>query len=143
MNYWKTGEGKRLERAKMFKYVIDSSALLAVIFNEPGAERIEPLYEYSFISAVNYTESLTKLVQKGYDFENAKKHLSTVVSNIVDFKFEIAPTAAWLDATTSKFGLSLGDRACLATAMNSNCEVLTTEKIWSKLTLPVKIHYMR
>jgi ribonuclease VapC len=40
-------------------------------------------------------------------------------------------------------GLSLGDRACLALAVNRNAEVFTADKVWEGLDVPVTIHMIR
>jgi len=46
-------------------FVVDSSAVLAVINGEPGGEIVAALINDSLLSAVNFAEVMTKLVQRG------------------------------------------------------------------------------
>jgi PIN domain nuclease of toxin-antitoxin system len=48
-----------------------------------------------------------------------------------------------LIATTAKYGLSLGDRSCLALAIALKAPVYTTEQSWRNLKLGVPIHVIR
>jgi PIN domain nuclease of toxin-antitoxin system len=47
-------------------------------------------------------------------------------------------TAARLRSATKKYGLSTGDRACLALALDEGLPVLTADRAW--LTLDVGVH---
>ena len=44
---------------------------------------------------------------------------------------------------TRPFGLSLGDRACLALALDRKATVYTTDKAWKSLPLDLKIEVIR
>lgn len=128
------------------KYVLDSSALLAVFGNEPGAEQIWPLLEDSVISAVNFSECIAKITlasERNAPVEEARIALNDLARHIVPFDESMAKIAGEMAAKTQQFGLSLGDRACLATAEHLDLEAVTADKVWGKLKLPIKIKVIR
>lgn len=133
----------------MTDVVLDSSALLAFLREEPGAERVAAALERgASISAVNWSEVLTKLADLGFDQElcqssfEASGALAAALA-IVPFDSEQARLAAELRASTRASGLSLGDRACLALAIHLAAAVLTCDREWSTLALPVEIRLVR
>lgn len=124
--------------------VLDASAILAVIYGEPGAEKLTPeLLANSLVSAVNLAEVYTKLVAKGWDVERAWEDSTNVVGEIVPFTAEQAKTTGDLPAMTRSFGLSLGDRACLALALGYKTPVYTAERSWKNLKLDLRINLIR
>jgi PIN domain nuclease of toxin-antitoxin system len=80
---------------------------------------------------------------KGASPEASKLQINGLIETILPFREETALHAGTLISATKEFGLSLGDRACIATAMLNNLEIITVEKIWDKLFLPLKIHQVR
>lgn len=125
------------------KYVLDSSALLAVINEEPGSSMVEERLGHCVLSAVNLAETIGKLTQEGVPADEVCESLIDMVQNIVPFDETLAFLAGRMAPQTKAFGLSLGDRACLATAEHLKLEVLTADKIWNKLKLPIKIKLIR
>ena len=102
----------------MSKAVLDASAILAVIFHEPGAEKLtEEILDNAIASTVNLAEVQTKLVKKGYDPEVAWEDALLLETPPEPFTADQAKMAGSLIATTEKYGLSLGDRSCLALAI--------------------------
>jgi PIN domain nuclease of toxin-antitoxin system len=51
--------------------------------------------------------------------------------------------AGSLIAKTEKYGLSLGDRSCLALAIALKAPVYTTEQAWKSLKVGIPIHVIR
>jgi PIN domain nuclease of toxin-antitoxin system len=49
---------------------------------------------------------------------------------VVDFDSDLALSAGLMFIVARPFGLSLGDRACLALARRQNVPVLTTDRAW-------------
>lgn len=47
------------------EFVLDASALLALLFGEPCAEFVQSVLYRSAVSAVNLNEVLVKLIEKG------------------------------------------------------------------------------
>lgn len=120
-------------------YILDASALIAVIYEEKGAGIVEDNLSNALISAVNYTEVASYLVRNGAD-----------VSLLRDISLPIIPydenqtiiAAKLLPRTMSK-GLSLGDSACLALAITKELPVLTADKAWKFLDIGIKIRLIR
>jgi PIN domain nuclease of toxin-antitoxin system len=127
----------------MNKYVLDSSALLAVIHEEAGAGIVEKILDQCVVSAVNLSETIGKLTIDGVPAHDALDIVSDMVQSIIPFNTDIALIAGRLTPHTRALGLSFGDRACLATAEYLNIEAVTADKVWSKLQEPIKIKIIR
>jgi len=117
----------------MIKYVLDSSAILAVLHQEPGADKAIAYFPDSIVTSVNAAEVLTKLIEKSNDIEIAKKAFELLQLTVVDFDMAHAEKAAELRPLTKNLGLSLGDRSCLALAMLSRATAITADKAWKKI----------
>lgn len=126
----------------MSKVVLDASALLAFLSEEPGADVVEPYFGNAYLSSVNFSEVLSVLTLIGLNIDEAKKMITPLV-HIVDFDENQAVEAATLRKLTKSHGLSLGDRACLALAKQLKKPVLTADKVWNKLNLGIKIQLIR
>lgn len=127
----------------MDRPVLDSSALLAVIFGEPGTEKVEPLLQGALVSAVNLAETHTRLLLKGVPAEFAWSRLLGMGFDIRSFDEDLARIAAELVTETRRLGLCLGDRACLALAIQRQATVYTTVKVWKSLSLGVPVEVIR
>jgi PIN domain nuclease of toxin-antitoxin system len=125
------------------KFVLDTSAFLAVAHVEPGAEKVLPVLRESVISAVNFSEVLQKLIRKGMSLANAEEEVNRFVGGIVPFDEEQASISAGLESVTRPFGLSLGDRACLALGIRLRLPVLTADRDWAKLDIGVSVELIR
>src|SRR5215831_17398069 len=119
----------------MSKYVLDASAVLALLNQEPGKDQVAALLPQSLVGAVNAAEVLSKLVDAGMPIDTAAESLDLLRLEIIDFTRALAVRAASLRQATRKRGLSLGDRCCLALGIESGSEVVTAEKDWDKLKL--------
>lgn len=124
--------------------VLDASAVLASLLNEPGADKLtDEILNSAVISTVNMAEVQTKLVQRGYNPDEAWQDALDQVSATEPFTDEQAKTAGTLIESTKSLGLSLGDRSCLALAIAMKADVYTTEKSWKNLKLGIRIHVIR
>lgn len=120
----------------MIKNVLDASAVLAVLNGERGEKKVVPLLLESAISSVNLSEVAAKLLEAGMDEASAQIAVSVLgIGEVVDFTEDLAWEAARLRPLTKQYGLSLGDRACLAMAIKLNVPAVTADKEWSKLKL--------
>ena len=134
---------ERREAADTSKTVLDASAILAIIFNEPGSAALsDEIMESAVASTVNLAEVQSKLIKKGYEPDVAWDHALQLVA-AEPFTSEQAKTAGTLIGQTSSVGLSLGDRSCLALAITLQAEVYTTEQLWKGLQIGVPIHVIR
>lgn len=125
--------------------VLDSSALLALLLGEPGAEQVINVLPGAFMSAANYAEALTKLAERGLPMQSARQAILELGVEIIDLDADQAFTAAALRLDTREAGLSLGDRICLALASHRRCTVLTADKAWTRARIPdlPPIQYIR
>ncbi len=124
-------------------FVVDASALLAVILEEPGADTAFSLMRDSEMSAINLSEVYAKLISQGVTLPDAQGQAARFELTICEFgELHAAKTAA-LRPFTRHLGLSFGDRACLAQAELSNLPVLTADKEWAKLDLGIDIRLIR
>jgi ribonuclease VapC len=128
----------------MNKIVLDASALLAVLNQEPGADKLTPqLLSAASSSTVNLAEVQSKLVKRGLDPDDAWEAAMSPIREAVAFTAEHARTAGSLITQTQALGLSLGDRACLALGLALKAPVYTADRSWKGLKLGVRIHIIR
>jgi PIN domain nuclease of toxin-antitoxin system len=118
----------------MIKNILDASAVLAVLNGERGEKKVITILAESAVSSVNLTEIAAKLLEAGLDDAGARLAVSVLgIGEIVDFTEDLAWEAARLRLHTKQYGLSLGDRACLALAMKLKVPAVTADKEWAKL----------
>ena len=137
------------ERRAPFAAVLDSSALLALLRDEQGADRVvEAISERVAISAVNWCEVLGKLVDSGAQPAEAERTLAAegILGSsveVVAFDREQSLAAASLRAVTRARSLSLGDRACLSLAKALGVEAITADRRWHGLEHGVHLRLIR
>ncbi|MCR4277670.1 MAG: PIN domain-containing protein [Candidatus Berkelbacteria bacterium] len=123
--------------------LLDSSALIAYVNDEPGGEQLAKfLNEPLAISAVNLAETILKLRRlfpgKTFGVETFRK-----------LQLKILPfSQSDLKACVDNFSgnekdISLADKVCLATAAARHCSVITADRSWTKLELPIEVICIR
>ena len=122
---------------------LDASAILAMLLGEPGAARVEAAVDGGVISSVNWSEVVARAAAAGSNTDGLAAELVGAGVEIVPFDREDAERAAALRLVTAHVGLSLADRACLATAERYAKRVLTADRAWSSLELDVSIEVIR
>ncbi len=128
----------------MNRVVLDASAILAIINGEPGQEKLTPeLLAGAVAGTVNLAEVQTKLVSCGWAADDAWEDATSPIREAVSFLEEHARIAGSLVTQTRPFGLSLGDRACLALGLALKVPVYTAERTWKSLRLGVRVHVIR
>lgn len=129
--------------------VLDASALLAFIQGEAGRETVgAALAEGAVINAVNYAEVLSRLGDRGDEPTTAHRRLEQQgliggLLEVIPLLGEDAVTIARLRPVTRAQGLSLGDRACLATALRLERPVLTADRGWANIDVGVTVRLIR
>lgn len=97
----------------------------------------------SVVSTVNWAEVIQKAQARGVDTEGLADELTAAGLRIVPFGLAEAERCGHLWAGTSRHGLSLGDRACLATTLERDLPVLTADRSWTELEVGVQIESVR
>jgi PIN domain nuclease of toxin-antitoxin system len=123
--------------------VLDASAILAIIFGESGDAGALALTSRARVSAVNLSEVVAKMDERGFDPTEAEVLLGGLGMEVAKFGREDAFRAGRLRQATRRMGLSFGDRACLALALRTGLPVVTADRAWVDLGLPVEVELLR
>ena len=119
------------------KYILDASALLALLNNEKCSEVVSKNLSFSAISTINLAEVATVLSKLGMPKNEIELLFKELDIHTLVYDRETAIETGAIRNLTIKQGLSLGDRACLITAKKQQCTALTADKAW--MEIPDKI----
>jgi len=122
---------------------VDASAVLAVLNDEPGADLLASPDDRFIVSAVNLAEVVAKLTDDGIAPDAIDEMIDQLPLEVHAFGAEMAVVTGLLRTATRRFGLSLGDRACLALARGLDLPALTTDRAWRQLDLDVAVRLLR
>jgi ribonuclease VapC len=122
----------------MNRYVFDASAVLAILQQEPGADKAITALEEGecTISAANLAEVASKLLLRGMAATQVSEACEDLALEVVPLDAGMAMVAAQLAPACQPFGLSLGDRCCLATAISLQAQAVTADRVWASLHDP-------
>jgi ribonuclease VapC len=123
------------------KVILDASALLAWLQDEPGAEVVEEALHHAAISSLNWSEVYQKSLAHGVDTSGLRSDLEAVGLFILPFDAEDAERTAALWSAGSN--LSLADRACLALGVRLGVPVWTCDRVWEQLAAAVEVVVIR
>ncbi len=123
----------------MTEIVLDSSAVLALMQREPGADAVAAVLPGALLGMVNLAEVVTKLCERGLAVDVARYAVASLGVRIAEFTEEQAHLVGQLRPLTRSAGLSLGDRACLALGRISGATVLTAEGVWPQIASVVGV----
>jgi PIN domain nuclease of toxin-antitoxin system len=129
----------------MAEAVLDASAVLALLRQEPGAEVVEEVIGRSLVCSVNLTEVVAKLIQRGAPAPHAAIIARGLPYEIAAYDEGLAVRAGAFSAFRSAAPLSLGDRACLALAQRQRLPALTADRRWidAEADLGVRVRLIR
>ncbi len=127
----------------MSKAVLDASALLALLNQEEGAERVAPFLSDAVISTVNLAEVVTRLALAGMPETAIRETLAFLPLESVPFDVGQAIEVGLLAPTTKPSGLSPGDRACLVLARRLNATAVTADQAWVDIDAGVAVELIR
>jgi ribonuclease VapC len=127
----------------MADVVLDASAILARVLDEPGGEMVRTVIDGARVSAANLAEVVQRLVDLGADDRNVTDTIRELSCQVIALDEGLALDAGLLRRATKSKGLSLGDRACLALGKRLGLPVYTADRVWAELDLGVEVVLIR
>lgn len=129
----------------MSKVILDTSAVLAYLFEEAGADKVAPVLEAGegVMSSVNYAELVSKLIDQGMPPAAVRETVSNLELELVAYDEAQAFLTGELRQAGKVLGLSLGDRACLALGVLQQRPILTADRVWLTIPLATEVRLIR
>ncbi len=124
-------------------YVLDASAVLALLFDEPGADHVQEYLSASVISSLNFGEALQICVDRGANIDRIAADLSNALIDVCPLTSDQAQEAATIWPVTKPHGLSLGDRVCLVLAKQLGAVAVTSDRAWQKIDVGCNVELIR
>jgi ribonuclease VapC len=110
--------------------VLDASALLALLLDEPGGDKVKAMLDGALLGAVNLAEIVSHYAKLGAARSDIEALLQPLPVRMVPIDERLSYEAGMLRPVTLKAGLSLGDRYCLALAKREGVPAVTAERRW-------------
>lgn len=123
--------------------ILDSSAVLAMVFGEPGGGHVLSKSRGALLSAVNADEVFHKVARKGIDRRDVETQLTKLAVEITAFDTAQARLCAALHPRVAGTDRSFADRACLSLGMATGWPILTADDKWLTLGLDLDIRLIR
>lgn len=117
----------------MSEVVLDASAVLALLRDEPGADVVAGHIGRAAFSAVNLQEVVKEMLREGATPEGARAVLDELALALHPHDEEAAYAAAALYPETRRHGRGLGDRSCMALGLILGLPVLTADREWKNI----------
>ncbi len=121
--------------------VTDASAVLALLQREPGAENVS--LDGAVMNSVNFAEVVQKSVARERPVDTLLQELTLLGLSVTPFTPQEAQLAGELYRQTKTHGLSLADRACLATARLLGAVAVTADRGWGEVPHGVEVRSIR
>ena len=123
-------------------FVIDTSALMALVKMEPGNEIVAEALPDGIVSPVIFAECLSKAGNLGHDPASVEHRLMQPGLRIEPLLLDDIRAVARLYPFALR-NVSLADRFCLSLAMERRLPILTADRPWAALGLPVELRFIR
>ena len=113
--------------------VLDASAVIALLRDEPGADTVMKVLGSAVMSAVNLQEVYRYLIADGIPANAAEEMVGDLRIEIRNHDGQAALAAAILAPATREAGSGLGDRSCMALAIAEQIPAVTADQSWKKV----------
>lgn len=124
--------------------VLDASAVLALIHDEPGGDVVAARLAGAVLGAANLAEVVGKLIDADVDVARLRELLAAAGVHVEPLSGADAELAGALRSVPGGRTLSLGDRCALALTVRADPpEVLTADRAWADLDLPIRVQLIR
>ena len=123
--------------------ILDASAVLAYLFDEPGGEAVLAELGRSVVSAVNWAEVNERAIALGAWTDSLRSEFELTGAQVVPVEATHAEHAAALRERTRSMGLSLADRICFALAASMDSPVMTADRAWAEVDIGVEVQLIR
>ena len=125
------------------KVVFDASALLCLLNDEPGADRVAEALPRCVVGTTNLAEVVSKLRERGLSLDEVREVLGGLHLDVRPLSHSQAMMIGDLRPGTKTLGLSLGDRACLSLAIDLDAELYTTDTDLARAEVSIAITNVR
>lgn len=119
--------------------LLDSSAILAFLWGEPGSDKVSDAFNESVVSCTvaNWAEVVAKVVSRSGDWNAAEAALVGRGLQLIPIEVDDAVAAGqlWDQHRT----LSLGDRLCLAAGQRRGDVIVTADRAWADVSEQVQL----
>lgn len=115
--------------------VLDASAVLALVRDEPGANRVSEVIGSAVVSAVNLQEIVKAVLAAGVTIGHTRELLDSLRLDVRSHDREAAFASAALVQQTTRYGCGLGDRSCMALALCLGVPALTADREWRRIEI--------
>jgi PIN domain nuclease of toxin-antitoxin system len=112
------------------EYLLDASALLALLQNESGADRVVAVLDRASIHAVQLAEVVKKLNRPGIDPGFCEESVQRLALPVIE---EFSSAQAYDTRVYCVKGMSLGDRICLSAANLLGMTIVSADRVWVTL----------
>jgi ribonuclease VapC len=116
--------------AREAEFILDASALLAVMRSEPGSEKVLEIIDNARIHSVQIAEVVRKLREVGIGVDELREAIQEMCIPLIE---EFSLLQAYETERYCIAGLSLGDRICLAAANRHNATAVTADRRWKEV----------
>lgn len=120
----------------MARAVLDASAIMALLLDEPGADLVAGFAGDALISTINLQEVIKTLLARSNPEEAVRLMLDEIDIEPRAHTVEDAWAAAHLYAYTKTKGCGVGDRSCMALAIAEGLPAITADRVWAELSIP-------
>lgn len=123
----------------MTRFLFDSSVVIAILRRETGYQNGEKYISHGAISAVNWAEVAGFMGRNNAPVDIIQQTLAKYPLKVLPYEEDLVVPTGYLTAGRKRLGLSLGDRACLATAIKYKLPVLTADRVWKELEKELRL----